>query len=130
MIKLPSIQARDLMKPNFPWIKHYYRESLPKGTKVNPKETICIISEWLNEPTYYANSLFKGWTIGVEVHVFYALNSSEAFIDEEIRIAQLFVKNGWTVENSRNRSKDPDTGQVDKVFYFAKDLMIKKERER
>lgn len=128
-MKLPSQQALDLMGDKFPWIDHYYREAVPQGVEISASETTCIISEWLNEPTYYANQTFKGWTIGVEVHIFYKLHSELSALDEEMKIARLFVKNGWTVENSRNHSKDPDTQQVDKVFYFAKDLVIK-EREK
>lgn len=129
MMKLPVTQARQLMGTNFPWIDRYFSEKVPKGVELKTSETICIISEWLNEPTYYANQAFKGWTIGVEVHIFYKLNSGLSTLDEEMKIARLFVKDGWTVENSRNHSTDPDTQQVDKVFYFAKDLVIK-EREK
>lgn len=128
-MKLPSQQALDLMGDKFPWINHYYREAVPQGVEIKASETICVISEWLNEPTYYANQTFKGWTIGVEVHIFYKLHLELSTLDEEMKIARLFVKDGWTVENSRNHLKDPDTQQVDKVFYFAKDLIIK-EREK
>lgn len=124
-MKLPTTQARELMDNHFPWIDRYFLESVPQGVELKTSETICIISEWLNEPTYYANRTFKGWTIGVEVHIFYKLKSTLKTPNEEMKIAQLFVQNGWTIENSRNHSKDPDTQQVDKVFYFAKDLVIK-----
>lgn len=124
-MQLPVTQARQLMGDKFPWIDRYFKEKVPQGVGVTTNETICIISEWLNEPTYYANQTFKGWTIGVEVHIFYKLNSSLSSLNEEMKIARLFVKNGWTVENSRNHSIDPDTQQVDKVFYFSKDLVIK-----
>lgn len=124
-MKLPTTQARELMGGHFPWIDHFFIESVPQGVAIKTSETICIISEWLNEPTYYANRTFKGWTVGVEVHIFYKLNSTLNTLDEEMKIAQLFVQNGWTIEASRNHSKDPDTQQVDKVFYFAKNLLIK-----
>ena len=124
-MKLPATQASELMGDHFPWIDRYFLESVPQGVELKTSETICIISEWLNEPTYYANRTFKGWTIGVEVHIFYELNSPMNTLDEEMKIAQLFVADGWTIENSRNHSKDPDTQQVDKVFYFAKNLVIK-----
>ena len=124
-MKLPTTQARKLMGGHFPWIDHFFIESVPQGVAIKTSETICIISEWLNEPTYYANRTFKGWTVGVEVHIFYKLNSTLNTLDEEMKIAHLFVQNGWTIEASRNHSKDPDTQQVDKVFYFAKNLLIK-----
>ena len=128
-MKLPVTLAIELMRYHFSWIDRYFGEKIPKGTEIKTSETICIISEWLNEPTYYANQTFKGWTIGVEVHIFYKMKSGLSTLDEEMKIARLFVKDGWTVENSRNHSTDPDTQQVDKVFYFAKDLVIK-EREK
>lgn len=126
-MQLPTTQAQQLMGDSFPWIKQYFAESIPKGVMPDPHQTICIISEWLNEPNAYANTTFKGWTIGVEVHIFYALDTSINSLDEEIKIARLFIANGWTVENSRNHSKDPDTGQTDKVFYFAKNIKLRKK---
>lgn len=126
-MQLPSVQARQLMGDHFPWIKQYFTESIPEGVHPNKNKTICIISEWINEPTAYANQSFKGWTIGVEVHIFYALNSSINSLDEEMKIAQLFIRDGWTVEQSKNHIKDLDTGQTDKVFYFAKDIRLRKK---
>ena len=90
-MKLPVTQARELMGNNFPWINRYFEEKIPKGTGLKTSETICIISEWLNEPTYYANQTFKGWTIGVEVHIFYKLNSGLSALDEEMKICLLYT---------------------------------------
>lgn len=126
-MELPSVQARKLMKAKFPWIDSFYLESIPEGVEPDVNKTICIISEWINEPTYYANASFKGWSIGVEVHIFYGLDTSINSLDEEMKIARLFIADGWTVENSRNHSKDPDTGQTDKVFYFAKNIKLRKK---
>lgn len=128
-MKLPSVQARDLMKATVTGIDKYYLEKIPKGIEPNLSQTTCIISEWLNEPTYYANQMFKGWTIGVEVQIFYKKNSRINSLNNEMAIARSFVRDGWTVEQSKNHIQDPDTGQVYKVFYFAKDLIIKKERD-
>ena len=129
-MKLPAVQARELMKAGSYGIDKYYLEKIPKGIEPDLSKTICIISEWLNEPTYYANQTFKGWTIGVEVQEFYKLHNQINSINNEIAIARQFVKDGWTVEQSKNHIQDPDTGQVIKVFYFAKDLVIKKERDK
>lgn len=126
-MKLPTIQAQQLMGDNFPWIDRYFRESVPQGAALKASETICIISEWLNEPTYYANQTFKGWAIGVEVHIFYKLKSGLSTLNEEMKIARLFISDGWTIEQSKSHSKDPATQQVDKVFYFAKDIKIRKK---
>lgn len=126
-MQLPTTQARQLMGNNFPWIEQYFTEAVPTGVMPDPHQTICIISEWLNEPDDYANATFKGWTIGVEVHIFYAIDTAINSLDEEMKIARLFINDGWTVENSRNHSKDPDTGQTDKVFYFAKNIRLRKK---
>lgn len=96
-MKLPSVQARDLMKNGIEGIDKYYLEKIPKGISPDLSKTLCIISEWLNEPTYYANQIFKGWTIGVEVQIFYKLHSQMDSLNNEISIAREFVKNGWTV---------------------------------
>lgn len=124
-MELPSTQALKLMKPNVDWIDEFYREAIPDGVDIDPNKTICIVSEWLNRPIYYANATFKGWEIGVEVHIFYSLTSTINALNEEIKLARMFVKDNWTVEQSQNHSKDPDTQQVDKVFYFAKELILK-----
>ena len=63
----------------------------------------------------------------MEVQIFYKLNSGISKLDDEIALARLFVKDGWTVEQSKDHIQDPDTHQVSKVFYFAKNLMIKGE---
>lgn len=124
-MKTPVAQAHDLMVNQFQWIDKYYAEDAQDKNWGNPQENHCRISEWLNRPIYYANRTFKGWEIGVEVQIFYKKNSGFSTINEEIKIAKLFVANGWTVEQSKPHIKDPDTGQSTKVFYFAKDLIIK-----
>lgn len=124
-MRLPVEQAMDLMKTNITDIDQYFSEKIPKGVEPDIGQTWCIISEWLNEPTYYANRVFKGWTIGVEVQIFYKLNSGIKSLNNEIKIARTFVKNNWTIEQSKNHIQDPDTGQVIKTFYFAKNLIIK-----
>lgn len=51
--------------------------------------------------------------------------SGEDVTNLEIELAKKFVHDKWTVEQSKAHVKDPDTGQSTKVFYFAKDLVIK-----
>lgn len=128
-MKLPTTQARKLIdSANLSWIDKLVIGAMPKELAGNVDDTICQLTEWLNEPAGFANALFKRWTIGVEVQIFYKRDSGITTLDDEIKLAQLFVKNGWNVENSRDHIQDPDTRQVTKVFYFAKELIIK-ERE-
>lgn len=122
---LPTVQALDLIDDKFDWIDEIYLDSIPEEESDLTSKTICLISEWLNEPTYYANHTFKGWTIGVEVQIFYKLDNDVSSLDGEQALARIFADNDWTIENSRNHIKDPDTKQVTKVFYFEKDEIIK-----
>lgn len=126
-MELPSAQARKLMGDYFPWIDDYYLESIPEEVTENPGRTICLIQETINEPDEYgyANRTFKRWMIGVEVQIFYKQNADVSSLDEEMRIARLFVADNWKVEQSKNHVLDPDTKQVTKVFYFSKILNIK-----
>lgn len=127
-MELPTTQARDLIKALNPkWIDLLKVGELTQSEAGNKDKTICRISEWLNEPSGYANANFKGWTIGVEVQIFYKKNSGVDSLNDEIKLAHWFVAHGWTVEQSRNHIQDPDTGQVNKVFYFAKNELLKKE---
>lgn len=122
---LPTTQANKLLKKaNYSWIDQIVIGAIPEELAGNTAQTICRISEWLNEPTYYANATFKGWTIGVEVQIFYKKNSGVNSLDDEIKMAKLFVADGWTIEQSKDHIQDPDTRQVVKVFYFAKNLML------
>lgn len=125
-MELPTTQANKLIaSAKYSWIDRIVIGVIPRELTGNTDETILRISEWLNEPTGYANATFKGWTIGVEVQIFYKLNSGISKLDDEIALARLFVKDGWTVEQSKDHIQDPDTHQVSKVFYFSKDLIIK-----
>lgn len=127
-VELPTTMARKLIaNAKFSWIDKTVVGGLPKELATSTDKTICRISEWLNEPTSYANATFKGWTIGVEVQIFYKKDSGVSTLDDEIKLAQLFVKNNWTVEQSKDHIQDPDTLQVTKVFYFAKNLILKEE---
>lgn len=123
---LPSVQALDLIDGQFDWIDEIHLESLPEEETDLTDKTVCLITEWLNEPTGYANRTFKQWSIGVEVQIFYKKDASISSIDNEIALADRFQQDDWTIEQSKNHIQDPDTGQVTKVFYFAKNLTIER----
>ncbi len=128
-MELPTTQANKLIvSAHYSWIDRTVIGAIPRELAGNTSETILRLSEWLNEPIYYANATFKGWTIGVEVQIFYKKDSGINSLDDEIKLAQLFVKDGWTVEQSKDHIQDPDTHQVSKVFYFAKNLILKEEK--
>lgn len=128
-MELPTTQAKRLINSlHLNWVDKIVVGAIPREMAGNTDKTICRISEYLNEPTYYANATFKGWTIGVEVQIFYKKNSGISTLNNEINLAKAFVHDGWTVEQSRDHIQDPDTRQVVKVFFFAKDLIIKEEK--
>lgn len=126
IMELPTTQAKRVIESmKLPWIDEIVVGQIPRELADTSNKTICRISEYLNEPTYYANATFKGWTIGVEVQIFYKLNSGIRTLNNEIDLAREFMKNNWTIENSEDHIQDPDTRQVIKVFHFSKDLIIK-----
>lgn len=119
-METPTTIAKKLMK-NITWIDELYSGSIPSNVEVNTNKNTVLITEYLNEPSQYANMEIKYWLIGVEVQIFYKLDG-EDFQNCEIQVARLFNDNRWKIDTSRNRIKDPDTKQWTKVFYFSKNL--------
>lgn len=127
-MELPVVQARKLVESDqLAWLDNLYQTSIPDGVTPSAKTTSMIISEFINEPQYYANGRFKGWHIGVEVQIIYALGKQLQIQDLEIKLATLFINNRWQIDQSKQHIKDPDTGQVSKVFYFTKNFILEKE---
>ena len=120
-MQLPVIQAENLLKTvNYDWIDNIYRGSIPESADNAGTTTDVVITESENAPSNYANSQFKRWALGVEIQIFYKKANQIDILSAEIELAKMFVTNGWRVEQSKNHTKDPDTGQVTKVFYFTK----------
>lgn len=106
------------------WIDELYSGSIPSNVEVSTNKNTVLITEYLNEPSLYANMKIKYWQVGVEVQIFYKL-SGDDFQNHEIELAKLFNNDDWEIDTSRNRIKDPDTKQWTKVFYFSKILKVK-----
>lgn len=119
-MEAPTTIAKKLMK-DITWIDELYSGSIPSNVEVNTNKNTVLITEYLNEPSQYANMEIKYWLVGVEVQIFYKLDG-EDFQNCEIQVARLFNDNRWKIDTSRNRIKDPDTKQWTKVFYFSKNL--------
>ena len=119
----PTTIAKKLMK-DITWIDELYSGSIPSNVEVNTNKNTVLITEYLNEPSLYANMKIKYWQVGVEVQIFYKL-SGDDFQNHEIELAKLFNGDDWEIDTSRNRIKDPDTKQWTKVFYFSKILKVK-----
>ncbi|EFK80459.1 DUF806 family protein [Ligilactobacillus salivarius] len=119
-METPTTIAKNLLK-DITWIDELYSGSIPSNVEVNTNKNTVLITEYLNEPSQYANMEIKYWLVGVEVQIFYKLDG-EDFQNCEIQVARLFNDNRWKIDTSRNRIKDPDTKQWTKVFYFSKNL--------
>lgn len=119
-METPTTIAKRLMS-NIAWIDELYSGSIPSNVEVNTNKNTVLITEYLNEPSQYANMEIKYWLVGVEVQIFYKLDGDD-FQNHELQIAKLFNDNRWHIDTSRNRIKDPDTKQWTKVFYFSKNL--------
>lgn len=119
-METPTTIAKNLLK-DITWIDELYSGSIPSNVEVNTNKNTVLITEYLNEPSQYANMEIKYWLVGVEVQIFYKLDG-EDFQNCEIQVARLFNDNRWKINTSRNRIKDPDTKQWTKVFYFSKNL--------
>lgn len=119
-METPTTIAKKLLK-DITWIDELYSGSIPSNVEVNTNKNTVLITEYLNEPSQYANMEIKYWLVGVEVQIFYKLDG-EDFQNCEIQVARLFNDNRWKIDTSRNRIKDPDTKQWTKVFYFSKNL--------
>lgn len=119
-METPTTIAKNLLK-DITWIDELYSGSIPSNVEVNTNKNTVLITEYLNEPSQYANMEIKYWLVGVEVQIFYKLDG-EDFQNCKIQVARLFNDNRWKIDTSRNRIKDPDTKQWTKVFYFSKNL--------
>lgn len=119
-METPTTIAKRLMS-NIAWIDELYSGSIPSNVEVNTNKNTVLITEYLNEPSLYANMKIKYWQVGVEVQIFYKLDGDD-FQNHELQVAKLFNDNRWHIDTSRNRIKDPDTKQWTKVFYFSKNL--------
>jgi Protein of unknown function (DUF806). len=69
---MPIVTAKKMIESKkFSWLDGVYSGSMPEEIEDNVDKTIVLVTEWLNEPTRYANQSFKGWTIGVQVQTFF-----------------------------------------------------------
>lgn len=124
---MPIVTAKKMIESKkFPWLDSVYSGSMPEEIEDNVDKTVVLVTEWLNEPTRYANQSFKGWTIGVQVQTFFKLKEQPiSLIDAEIAMARLFKNNGWQIDDSKTNIKDPDTKQWSQSFLFSKNINLK-----
>ncbi|KAA8718819.1 DUF806 family protein [Lactococcus garvieae subsp. garvieae] len=125
-MEMPTYQAVSLLEEQgYTWLDHIYQGSVPAEEVNDTSHTVAVVTETISRPTDYANNTFKGWEMGVEVQIFYAQKFQHPLCDVEIELATVFKKEGWLISQSKAHKKDPDTGQITKVFYFKKKLILK-----
>ena len=69
-METPTTIAKNLLK-DITWIDELYSGSIPSNVEVNTNKNTVLITEYLNEPSQYANMEIKYWLVGVEGFLFF-----------------------------------------------------------
>ncbi|AGL64394.2 MULTISPECIES: DUF806 family protein [Bacilli] len=124
---LPVSQVASLVNTlNLTWLDKVYLNSIPKEDLDNTDLTVMLLQETDSSPAYLANSTFKGLAMGVEIQIFYKVNLADDFnpLEAEIALMKNLKASGWLIVSSQHHTTDPDTNQVTKTIYVAKNEMI------
>ncbi|MCG0600723.1 hypothetical protein IMAU40007_00953 [Lactiplantibacillus plantarum] len=124
---LPVSQVAILVNTlNLTWLDKVYLNSIPKEDLDNTDLTVMLLQETDSSPAYLANSTFKGLAMGVEIQIFYKVNLADDFnpLEAEIALMKSLKVAGWLIVSSQHHTTDPDTDQVTKTIYVAKNEMI------
>lgn len=124
---LPVSQVASLVDSlNLTWLDKVYLNSIPNEDLDNTDITVMLLQENDSSPAYLANNTFKGLAMGVEIQIFYKVNLADNFnpLEAEIALMKSFKEAGWLLVSSQHHTTDPDTNQVTKTIYVAKNEMI------
>lgn len=124
---LPVSQIAGLVDSlNLTWLDKVYLNEIPNEDLDNTDLTVMLLQETDSSPAYLANSTFKGLAMGVEIQIFYKVHLAKDFnpLETEIALMKSLKEAGWLIVSSQNRTTDPDTNQVTKTIYVAKNEMI------
>ncbi|MCG0557067.1 DUF806 family protein [Lactiplantibacillus plantarum] len=124
---LPVSQVASLVDSlNLTWLDKVYLNTIPKEDLDNTTSTVMLLQETDSSPAYLANSTFKGLAMGVEIQIFYKVNLAKDFnpLEAEIALMKSFKAAGWLIVSSQHHTTDPDTDQVTKTIYVAKNEII------
>lgn len=124
---LPVSQVAGLVNTlKLTWLDKVYLNSIPKEDLDNTDLTVMLLQETDSSPAYLANSTFKGLAMGVEIQIFYKVNLADDFnpLEAEIALMKSLKDAGWLIVSSQHHTTDPDTNQVTKTIYVAKNEMI------
>lgn len=116
----PVLEVKNILdQANYDWLAESYVNYLPKSAQDDTSRTIALVTSIREEPTQYGNNVFNGIENAVQVQIFFKYQFKDSIQKNDIKIMQLFLKNGWKIDDSKPIYADPDTKQLVKVFYFT-----------
>lgn len=117
----PVLEAKNILdQADYDWLNECYVNYLPKSAQDDTSKTIALVTSIREMPTQYGNDVFNEIENAVQVQIFFKYQFKGSIQKENIKIMQLFLKNGWKIDDSKAIYADPDTKQLIKVFYFTK----------
>ena len=121
MMDNPVLEAKNILEPaNHDWLDECYVNYLPKSAQDDTSRTIALVTSIREMPTQYGNNVFNEIENAVQVQIFFKYQFEGSIQKENIKVMQLFLKNGWKINDSKPIYADPDNKQLIKVFYFTK----------
>lgn len=108
-----------LDQAKYDWLSECYVNYLPKSAQYDTSRTIALVTPIREKPTQYGNNVFNGIENAVQVQIFFKYQFKDSIQKNDIKIMQLFLKNGWKIDDSKPIYADPDNKQLVKVFYFT-----------
>jgi hypothetical protein len=125
MMDNPVLEAKNILdQADYDWLNECYVNYLPKSAQDDTSKTIALVTSIREMPTQYGNDVFNGIENAVQVQIFFKYQFQGSIQKENIKIMQLFLKNGWKINDSKPIYADPDNKQLIKVFYFTKKNFI------
>ncbi|WP_160185831.1 DUF806 family protein [Pediococcus acidilactici] len=121
----PVLEAKNILdQADYDWLNECYVNYLPKSAQDDTSRTIALVTSIREKPMQYGNNVFNEIENAVQVQIFFKYQFEGSIQKENIKIMQLFLKNGWKIDDSKAIYADPDNKQLIKVFYFTKKNFI------
>lgn len=125
MMDNPVLEAKNILdQADYDWLNECYVNYLPKSAQDDTSRTIALVTSIREMPTQYGNNVFNEIENAVQVQIFFKYQFQGSIQKENIKVMQLFLKNGWKIDDSKAIYADPDNKQLIKVFYFTKKNFI------
>ncbi|WP_323052289.1 DUF806 family protein [Pediococcus acidilactici] len=121
----PVLEAKNILdQADYDWLNECYVNYLPKSAQDDTSRTIALVTSIREMPTQYGNNVFNEIENAVQVQIFFKYQFQGSIQKENIKVMQLFLKNGWKIDDSKPIYADPDNKQLIKVFYFTQKNFI------